>query len=183
MRFRSVLFAVLAFLFTLPAAYDAAAQVEPGQTFNARVVEVGDAYRGPHTIGRKMTIRLYGTDASESAQPSGSLTAQDVAFELRYGTPESAPAVPQYRGSRDKMLHGLVSMTWTVGAYYGGTELADWPHGTSLGVAAGSAVTLGLLKELNDRSKIPGRFSGADMIINLIGTGLGVGLVLGVERG
>lgn len=51
----------------------AQAQVEPGQTFTARVTEVtdGDTYDVQRSIGGEVTIRLYGTDAPESAQPYG----------------------------------------------------------------------------------------------------------------
>lgn len=49
------------------------AQVEPGQTFTGRVVEVtdGDTYDVRRSIGQAVTIRLYGTDAPESGQPYG----------------------------------------------------------------------------------------------------------------
>ncbi len=66
-----------------------------------------------------------------------------------------------------------------VGAYYGSREAVGWPHRTSLLAAGGSALTAGLLKELYDRSKIGNRFSGADMVFNAIGTGLGIGVLVG----
>lgn len=48
-------------------------QVEPGQTFRARVIEVtdGDTYLVQRADGRTATIRLYGVDAPETTQPYG----------------------------------------------------------------------------------------------------------------
>ena len=49
------------------------AQVEPGQTFMGRVIEVtdGDTYDVRRSIGGEVTIRLHGVDAPESAQSYG----------------------------------------------------------------------------------------------------------------
>jgi endonuclease YncB( thermonuclease family) len=51
----------------------AQAQVQPGQSFTARVVEVtdGDTYDVRRSAGGEVTIRLHGIDAPESAQPYG----------------------------------------------------------------------------------------------------------------
>ncbi len=68
-----------------------------------------------------------------------------------------------------------------VGTYYGIRGAVGWPHRRSLVAAGGSALTAGLLKELYDRSKIGNRFSGADMVFNTIGTGLGIGVVPGLR--
>ena len=66
---RTLLF--LSLLCLLPAL--AAAQVEPGQTFTGRVVEVtdGDPYDIRRSIGGKVTVRLFGVDAPESSQSYG----------------------------------------------------------------------------------------------------------------
>jgi hypothetical protein len=69
-----------------------------------------------------------------------------------------------------------------VGTYYGAREIIGWPHRTSLVAAGGSALGAGLLKELYDRSKIGNRFSGADMVFNAIGTGMGIGVVVGLRE-
>jgi endonuclease YncB( thermonuclease family) len=49
------------------------AQVEPGQSFTARVVEVTDGYTYDvrRSIGGAVTIRLHGVDAPETSQPYG----------------------------------------------------------------------------------------------------------------
>ena len=49
------------------------ASVEPGQTYSVRVVEVtdGDTFGVRRSGGQVFTVRLYGVDAPESAQPFG----------------------------------------------------------------------------------------------------------------
>lgn len=128
-----------------------------------------------------LLLAAPGTYAQENPPPTSPL-AREVAFDLRYGGVPSSSVVPRPGQSRDKTLHALVSMGLVVGAYYGGTQVVGWPKNTSLGVAAGGTVAIGLLKELYDRSEIGGQFSGGDMLFNLVGTGLGVGLVLGVDQ-
>ncbi|WP_103028044.1 thermonuclease family protein [Salinibacter altiplanensis] len=51
----------------------ASAQVGPGQTFTAKVVEVtdGDTFGVQRSIGGEVTVRLHGVDAPESAQSYG----------------------------------------------------------------------------------------------------------------
>ncbi len=63
--------AVLAALFLIAPVSNA--QVDPGQTFTARVTEVtdGDTYDVRRSAGGEVTIRLHGVDAPESAQPYG----------------------------------------------------------------------------------------------------------------
>jgi endonuclease YncB( thermonuclease family) len=66
--------ASLAALFFLAGpATPGQAQVEPGQTFRARVVEVtdGDTYLVQRSDGQTATIRLWGVDAPETSQPYG----------------------------------------------------------------------------------------------------------------
>ncbi len=128
-----------------------------------------------------------------AASPKGAvspdpLSAREIAFEMRYGTfPSDSPietgsaAYPQPGGRADLQLHVLVTTALTVGGYYGSAEGIGWPHRTSLGAAAGGSLALGLLKELYDRSKIGNRFSGADMLMNVIGTGVGAGIAVGVR--
>ncbi|WP_251962968.1 thermonuclease family protein [Salinibacter ruber] len=68
---RSVLKVVLTAVLLIPAS--SLAQVDPGQTFSARVVEVTDAdtYDVRRSGGGQVTIRLQGVDAPESSQPYG----------------------------------------------------------------------------------------------------------------
>jgi len=49
------------------------AQVEPGQTFTAKVTRVadGDTYDVRRSSGGEVTIRLHGVDAPETSQPGG----------------------------------------------------------------------------------------------------------------
>ena len=66
---------VLAAILLAAGAFNrsAAAQVEPGQTFSARVTSVtdGDTYDVRRSAGGEVTIRLWGIDAPESSQPYG----------------------------------------------------------------------------------------------------------------
>jgi len=64
---------VLAASFLLFLAAPAPAQVEPGQTFAGKVVEVtdGDTYDVRRSDGQTLTVRLHGIDAPESAQSYG----------------------------------------------------------------------------------------------------------------
>ena len=134
-----------------------------------------------------------GVAAFPKEAPKGTVSpdppsARDIAFEMRYGTFSSDSLVgasgavrPQPGGRADLQLHALVSTALTVGGYYGSAGVIGWPHGTSLGAAAGGSLTLGLLKELYDRSQVGNQFSGADMLMNAIGTGMGVGIVVGIR--
>lgn len=67
----SLVAALLLLLRTTPTSF---VQVEPRQTFNARVAEVtdGDTYDVRRSGGGQVTIRLHGVDAlPESSQPYG----------------------------------------------------------------------------------------------------------------
>ena len=61
------------FLLGTAASAQAQAQVQPGQTFTARVLEVtdGDTFDVRRSAGGEVTIRLHGIDAPESSQPQG----------------------------------------------------------------------------------------------------------------
>jgi len=50
-----------------------AAQIEPGQSFTGKIVEVtdGDTFDIRRSIGGQVTVRLFGVDAPESSQPYG----------------------------------------------------------------------------------------------------------------
>jgi endonuclease YncB( thermonuclease family) len=67
------LIVALSVLLPLLSPLPSFAQVEPGQTFTARVTEVtdGDTYDVERSIGGTVTVRLHGVDAPESAQPYG----------------------------------------------------------------------------------------------------------------
>lgn len=56
----------------------APAQVQPGQSFAARIVEVtdGDTFDAQRSDGQTFTIRLHGVDAPESAQPYGTIATR-----------------------------------------------------------------------------------------------------------
>jgi len=119
---------------------------------------------------------------ADSSPADSSLSARGIAFELRYGSPKAKASPPRQARVGDKTLHTLASMGIAVGTYYGAREIIGWPHRTSLVAAGGSALGAGLLKELYDRSKIGNRFSGADMVFNAIGTGMGIGVVVGLRE-
>jgi hypothetical protein len=133
---------------------------------------------------------------SDAPVPPGLPPAGEIAFEMRYGPLPGRPtgtgdlagnsayaaASSRSGGRTDLQLHVLVSTALTVGGYYGSTKGIGWPHRTSLATAAGGSLAAGLLKELYDRSKIGNRFSGADMLMNAFGTGIGVGLAVGIHQ-
>jgi endonuclease YncB( thermonuclease family) len=68
---RSLTFLLAALVFFIPEV--AQSQVQPGQTFTARVTSVtdGDTYDVRRSTGGEVTVRLHGVDAPESAQPYG----------------------------------------------------------------------------------------------------------------
>ncbi len=154
---------------SLPAASPAAAQGSfPANSYLANSHPANPSLKEPSPTGLFLTAQV--------------LTAQDIAFELRYGSLGAGAPPPRQVGTGDKALHTLVSMGIVVGAYYGSREAVGWPHRMSLLAAGGSALGAGLLKEMHDRSKIGNRFSEADMIFNVVGTGMGIGVVLGLRE-
>jgi len=70
---RSIFSALVVLACALISAPPASGQVEPGQRFSGKVVEVidGDTYDVRRPAGREVTIRLHGVDAPESTQPHG----------------------------------------------------------------------------------------------------------------
>ena len=64
---------LLSLSFLVFLSIPATAQVEPGQTFTARVVDVtdGDTFDAIRSTGGEVTIRLYGVYTPESDQPHG----------------------------------------------------------------------------------------------------------------
>jgi endonuclease YncB( thermonuclease family) len=67
-----------ALLFFAPVS--ATAQVQPGQTFTAKIVEVkdGDTFTAQRSSGGEVTVRLHGADAPESAQPYGTAATREA---------------------------------------------------------------------------------------------------------
>lgn len=113
--------------------------------------------------------------------PPSHLSAREVAFSLRYGgKAKGVPAQPTegLPVSRDKVLHFTISGAWTGTTYVGLAGLAGWPQARSLGVSAGSAAALGVLKEAYDASKIGERASGGDLVADALGIGLAVGIIV-----
>lgn len=113
--------------------------------------------------------------------PPSRLSAREVAFSLRYGRKAKGVPAPRSKGflfSRDKVFHFTISGAWTGTTYVGLAGLAGWPHGWSLGVSAGSAAALGVLKEAYDASRIGGRASGGDLVADALGIGLAVGIIV-----
>lgn len=169
---------------SLPAASPAAAQGSfPANSYLANPHLANPSPKAPSPKAPSPAGPPTASLSPAGSSPTGLfLTAQDIAFELRYGSLGAGAPPPRQAGTGDKALHTLVSMGIVVGAYYGSREAVGWPHRTSLLAAGGSALGAGLLKELYDRSKIGNRFSEADMIFNVVGTGMGIGVVLGLRE-
>ena len=72
-RFLQGIFVGALFLLGTAASAPAQVQVDPGQTFTARLLEVtdGNTYDVRRSAGGEVTIRLHGVDAPESSQPYG----------------------------------------------------------------------------------------------------------------
>ena len=116
------------------------------------------------------------TSALSSPHPD-TLTAAVVAYELRYGTPLSAPASRDRWLARDKVQHIVFSGLWTLSTQYVLVNKADWSEGKALPASIASAATVGILKELYDASTITGRASGKDLVADGVGIGLAVGVI------
>lgn len=86
--------------------------------------------------------------------------------------PVTAPADPWV--AEDKLRHFALSFAATKLAY-GGARFALDPS-TAVPVAAGTAASLGLAKELHDR-RTGGAFSTRDLAWNAAGVGLGIAFV------
>ncbi|PQJ36829.1 hypothetical protein BSZ35_00295 [Salinibacter sp. 10B] len=65
--------AVLAFLMASLIVPRVKGQVDPGQTYTAKVIDVtdGDTYNARRSSGQEVTIRLHGVDTPETNQPHG----------------------------------------------------------------------------------------------------------------
>ncbi|MCS4155767.1 endonuclease YncB(thermonuclease family) [Salinibacter ruber] len=110
------------FLFSTSRAQ---AQVQPGQTFTARVVEVtdGDTYDVRRSIGGEVTIRLHGIDAPESDQPYG--TAATRAARRYVGGKDVRVAVEEI-GRYGRAVASIEVQGGDLGAMLIGDGLAWW---------------------------------------------------------
>jgi len=105
-----------------PASY---AQVEPGQTFTARVTAVtdGDTYDVRRSAGGDVTIRLYGVDAPESAQPYGTAATKAA---RRYVGGKNVRVVVEDIGRYGRAVARISIQGGDLGAMLIGDGLAWW---------------------------------------------------------
>lgn len=130
-------------------------------------------------------------EAQNTVRPMTRPIAPQVLFDLRYGaiqneqfSPGDVEETRAFRSEkptigRDKVLHFTISAAWTGLTYYGLDRSTEWPSGRSLGVAAGSAVGLGVGKELHDATTPKGDASGKDLLADALGIGAAVGIIIG----
>lgn len=103
------------------------------------------------------------------------------ALRARLVSPTERSPRPESRDrwvARDKARHVVFSGLWTLSTQYVLVQKAHWSEPTALPVAAGTAATVGGLKELYDASRPQRRASGKDLVANAVGIGLAAGLIL-----
>jgi uncharacterized protein YfiM (DUF2279 family) len=80
---------------------------------------------------------------------------------------------------RDKVLHAAGSFLLTLSAQYVLTSKLDTSEDGALPIAAGTALSLGLAKEVADsRRAVRPLFSVRDLVADAVGVALAVGLIL-----
>ncbi|MEM1041743.1 MAG: hypothetical protein AAGI91_03855 [Bacteroidota bacterium] len=80
---------------------------------------------------------------------------------------------------RDKALHAAGSFLLTLSAQYVLTAKLSADEGTAIPIAAGTAFSLGLAKEVADsRRPVNPLFSTRDLVADAVGVALAVGLIL-----
>ena len=104
-----------------------------------------------------LTAALAALVASGAAAQPVAATARAVAVRVGDApVPRAAASGPDPEAppddwiARDKALHLGASFLLTLSGQYVLTDKADWSNGRALPVAAGSALALGLVKELAD---------------------------------
>lgn len=125
---------------------------------------------------------LVGAPESRGMAPSphpDSLTAAAVAYDLRYGAGPAAPApTPRDRWlAQDKVQHVVFSGLWTLSTQYVLVNKADWSEPDALPASIVSSATVGLAKELYDASQPAGQASGKDLVADVVGIGVAVGII------
>jgi len=116
--------------------------------------------------------------AADGHTSPDTLTAAEVAFQLRYDAPPPA-APPRDRWlARDKATHVVVSGLWTLSTQYVLVNQAGWAEGDALPVSVASAALVGGAKELYDATTPTGTASGKDLVANAVGIGLAVGVIV-----
>lgn len=123
------------------------------------------------------------TGCAEARPLPPTAAALHLAFQLppcrrMTPSPPAASAAPDRWWSLDKAQHLVVSGLWTLSAQYVLVDKAGWTEPDALPLAAGSAATVGLAKELYDTSRPAHTASAKDLVANAVGIGLAVGVIL-----
>ena len=119
-------------------------------------------------------IALIALASPVEAQPVRDSTA------AREAAPESPTPADPWLG-RDKALHAGASLALTLGGTAVLTEAAGLDADRALPVAAGTALALGVMKELTDRRRDRSPlFSWRDLVADAVGVGLAAALVAGL---
>ncbi len=108
-----------------------------------------------------------------------SLSTAAVAFQLRYGAAPNSPTAPVRDRwlARDKARHVVFSGLWTLSTQYVLVNKADWSEPDALPASIVSSATVGLAKELYDASQPAGQASGKDLVADVVGIGVAVGII------
>lgn len=81
--------------------------------------------------------------------------------------------------ARDKAKHVAFSLLWTLGTQYVLVNKAGWAERDALPASAGSAVGVGLSKEMYDwRLSSSHHFSLRDLVADAVGISLAIGLIV-----
>jgi hypothetical protein len=117
-------------------------------------------------------------EASASSSPSDSLTAAAVAFTLRHDASlSSSPARKDRWWARDKAVHLVGSMLWTLSTQYVLVSKTTWTEGDALPVSVASGAAVGVTKELYDANRPSGTASVRDLVADAVGIGLAAGVI------
>lgn len=133
-----------------------------------------------------MVLLVIGLAGSAAAQPSlraAMLYGEASAVPFEYAASASAyvPAdtLRDPWLGRDKVLHAAGSFLLTLSAQYVLVNKLDASEGGALPIAAGTAFSLGLAKEVADsRRAVNPLFSVRDLVADAFGVALAVGLIL-----
>lgn len=119
------------------------------------------------------------------AQPASDLPSTTTLRATLLHAPASSDVKPSYNQANDRWLgfdkvqHATFSFLWTLGSQYTLVNKISLSEGDALPVSIGSAMVVGVSKELYDEYATPGnRLSYRDLAADAAGIALAVVLIL-----